>query len=695
MSINPQTGLVYWQPGRDQVGSYRVTVEAFDANGATDTQTYTLTVSDSAGATPPKFTSTPPKSIGPGDPFDYQPTVSAAAGDVLTYSLPSGPNISPTDRMTIDPMTGEVTWAPRPGDYGQRFLVTIQVADNQGLSDTQQFDLQVGDPANHPPTFTSDPVRAAAVGQLYAYQAAATNLDNDPLAFDLPVHPAGMLISPDGRIYWVPTADEVGAQGVIARVRDGRGGVDLQPYTITVAAADTPPIITSAPTGQPEVGYTYEYRVLAQDAENDPLTYALSPWTPAPAGMLFDPTRPNVLEWTPQSAGPATVTIVVSDGRGGTASQSITLTAIAPQKDGPPTITSTPRDSIATGLTYVYQVVATDPDGDHLTYVLDTPLAGLSLDPASGLMKWTPTSDQVGAHPLAIHVDDGRMGSIPQTFTVTVTASLANSAPTITSRPITNGVADEVYAYDPTATDPDHDALTWSLVQAPAGLSINPATGTLRWLPGQGQVGSYPIQVEVSDPYGGSAIQPYTLTIRGTGTPPVITSTAPSPATVNVPYIYAVLADDGYGDPLRYRLDQVIDESTGRPYPGIWPSFSADPAHPNLLRWVPATAGTYDLTVVVDGPGGRDMQTCPVVVSAAPPDNTPPPTITSDPVTYATTAATYQYLVTASDPAATFSLSNATQGWWAIDPATGRMQSIVTVHGVFPPHISDRLLMGR
>jgi fibro-slime domain-containing protein/RHS repeat-associated protein len=665
MSINPQTGLVYWQPSRDQVGTYSVTVEALDANGATDTQTYTLTVSIASGPPTVKFASTPPTVVNPGDTYTYKPTVNAPAGDPLTFTLVSGPNISPTDQMTIDSQTGALTWTPQPGDYGQAFLVTIQVNDNQGGKDVQQFNLQVNDTANGQPKFNSTAITTASVGQLYAYQATATDTDNDPLTYDLPNYPAGMVINPNnGQIYWVPTPNEAGSQNVIVRVQDGRGGVDIQSFTIAVASADTPPIITSWPSGTPQVGYQYEYAVLAQDAEHDPLTYSYSP---AVSGMAFDAQRHNVLAWKPTVAGPVTVTVTVGDGRGGTASQTFTLTAVAPQTDQPPKITSTPRNTIAVGQSYYYQVMATDPDGDHLTYTLDTPIGNASLDPNTGFMTWTPTAALLGAHSLQLHVSDGRGGTFTQPFTVTVTSAPNDSPPAITSTPRLTGVVNEMYAYNAIATDPDNDVLVWSLTKAPAGLSVNPATGTLRWIPTTSQIGTFPVELKVADPYGGAATQDFSIIVRGTDTPPVITSTPPTTGGTTSAYSYNVQATDADGDPLTYAITSA--------YPAGM-QFSTTTL--NLLQWNSPVAGTYPLEIQVsDGYGGVATQDWTLTVASGPADR--PPTITSTPGVADVTGYTYKYTVTATDPdndTVTFSLAAGAPSWLSF--GTGSSSNVLS-----------------
>src|SRR5207237_8502134 len=100
----------------------------------------------------------------------------------------------------------------------------------------------------------------AQVGQVYRYNATATDPDNDPLTWDLPVHPVGMVVDPvSGIVVWQPTPDEVGTANVLLRVQGGRGGVDLQSYRITVSPADNAPATTSSTgtTGTPNGPYQY------------------------------------------------------------------------------------------------------------------------------------------------------------------------------------------------------------------------------------------------------------------------------------------------------------------------------------------------------------------------------------------------------------------------------------------------------
>src|SRR5205807_13620 len=113
----------------------------------------------------------------------------------------------------------------------------------------------------------------ATVGHLLRYDAKATDPDGDPLTYDLVVKPVGMAVdSTSGTVVWTPTPDEVGTFNAILLVQDGRGGVDLQPFSILVRAENHSPDITSTPQGPAVVGLPYRYQVTAQDPDGDPIT---------------------------------------------------------------------------------------------------------------------------------------------------------------------------------------------------------------------------------------------------------------------------------------------------------------------------------------------------------------------------------------------------------------------------------------
>ena len=84
-----------------------------------------------------------------------------------------------------------------------------------------------------------------------------------------------------------------------------------------------------------------------------------------------------------------------------------------------PTITSTPIITATVGKTYTYDVNATDSNGDALTYSLDVKPTGMAINPATGLIIWTPTA--IGGSDVTVVVSDGVLSDI-QEFNISVTA---------------------------------------------------------------------------------------------------------------------------------------------------------------------------------------------------------------------------------------------------------------------------------
>jgi len=68
------------------------------------------------------------------------------------------------------------------------------------------------------------------------------------------------------------------------------------------------------------------------------------------------------------------------------------------------------------GNVYAYQVNATDPDSDPLTYSLKTAPAGMTIEKITGLIKWDVPQDFKGKTEIVIVVSDGHGGEALQSF---------------------------------------------------------------------------------------------------------------------------------------------------------------------------------------------------------------------------------------------------------------------------------------
>ena len=90
-----------------------------------------------------------------------------------------------------------------------------------------------------------------------------------------------------------------------------------QSIPVTMSVPNNVPVITSSPVTTVQLNTAYTYDVNATDADGDTLTYSL---TTAPSGTTIDSST-GVISWTPTVGGSYSVTISVSDGNGGTATQ--------------------------------------------------------------------------------------------------------------------------------------------------------------------------------------------------------------------------------------------------------------------------------------------------------------------------------------------------------------------------------------
>lgn len=112
------------------------------------------------------------------------------------------------------------------------------------------------------------------------------------------------------------------------------------------------------------------------------------------------------------------VDVTASDGNpagSSTVSQRFALSNSAP------TIVSTPARS-ATGGAYEYQVKASDPDGDPITYKLEESPPGMSIGEQTGEIHWNVAPDAHGTYRIKVVAQDNRGGFAAQAFELSISA---------------------------------------------------------------------------------------------------------------------------------------------------------------------------------------------------------------------------------------------------------------------------------
>jgi hypothetical protein len=85
-------------------------------------------------------------------------------------------------------------------------------------------------------------------------------------------------------------------------------------------------------------------------------------------------------------------------------------------------------------------------------------------------------------------------------------ATTTNGAPTISGTPSGSVLEGQAYSFQPSASDPDNDSLTYDVANKPAWATFSTTTGALTGTPSAADVGTYSnVTISVSDGRGGSS----------------------------------------------------------------------------------------------------------------------------------------------------------------------------------------------
>ena len=524
---------------------------------------------------------------------------------------------------------------------------------------------------NNAPQIVGVPLSAAQVDQLYQFVPSATDPDGDTLTFQIENRPEWATFSPiTGRLEGTPpnTARPV-YERVLISVTDGKAFSELPTFSITVqgvAPANTTPTIAGTAATSAVAGNAYEFVPQVADPDGDSLVFSL---TGKPAWAAFD-TVTGRLWGTPTASdvgqhGP--ITISVSDGTASASlpsfSVAVTAGAVPGPTNQPPTISGTPAGAVAVGQAYSFTPTASDPDGQALMFSIANKPSWATFNASIGRLSGTPGANNVGSTAdIVISVSDGAASTSLPTFALTVVP--VNSAPTISGAPATSVTAEQAYNFTPSASDPDGQALTFSVVNKPSWATFNASTGRLSGTPTSAQVGSYAnVLISVSDGVVQASLAPFTVVVRSANRPPVISGTPATSATVGQAYAFTPTASDPDGQTLTFSI-------TNKP---SWATFNTSTGR---LSGKPAAANVGSFAGVVisvsDGTASTSLASFSISVSAA---ANQPPVISGTPATSATVGQAYTFTPTASDPdgqTLTFSITNK-PSWATFNTSTGRL----------------------
>jgi len=472
---------------------------------------------------------------------------------------------------------------------------------------------------NSPPLIAGTPATQITVGTAYSFTPTASDPDGDTLTFSAEGLPAWLTIdSGTGRVSGTPTMANVGTTGAITiDAFDQHSHAELASFRLTVVNPDAPPPppVNTAPTiaGTPgttaTIGTAYTFTPTADDAENDTLTFDI---TNKPSWATFTAAT-GQLTGTPPAGSEGTtsgIVISVSDGKLSAAlpAFSITVGSTAPA-NRPPTISGTPATTATVGVAYSFRPVASDPDGNTLTFSIQNKPSWATFSATTGRLSGTPTAASVGTSArITISVTDQTDTASLAAFTIQVAAA-PNAAPTISGTPATTVTAGSVYTFTPTASDPEGATLTYSVQNKPTWASFSTTSGRLSGTPTSAQVGAYNgIVIGVSDGTNLVTLPSFNITVNAvtsTNHPPTISGSPLLSINVGSAYSFTPTASDQDGNTLTFSI-------TNKP---SWATFNTATG---ALTGTPTAAGvaTGVVITVSDGTASASLAAFNVTVAA-------------------------------------------------------------------------------
>ena len=612
--------------------------------------------------------------------------------------------------LTINATTGAITGVPTTLDYNISTVgagtfqhdasYQIEIIATNGQAETAAGTFTLSNDFA-PPAVQQAPSNLSANPETGAIAVALTGVFSDPYGQGLTYTAAlaGGSALPSG-LSWSGQNLYVGvvASGsytITITAKDGLGRTASADFTLTVNNAG--PVFTAAPinlTTAAGVAMAAYQAPAATDANGDAITYSASGM---PVGMAFNAST-RTFSGTPTANGSFTVTYTATDIHGGAthATFTVTVTNAAPVFSAVP-----PNVSVMSSVAMAaYQLpVATDANGDAITYSASGLPPGLSFNASTRTVSGTPTT--MGTYTVTCKATDSRGAATQVSFVITVTAyvqpppvyhgTLTNRTGVIGGASLNLALPSGAFtesdggalAYTAMVLIPAHDqdypvgggtdvgtrtiAAQWVALST-VGLSINGANGTITGVPttldynistvGSGTIQhdtSYQIEITATNAQNGSATGSFTLT--NSYAPPAAVGTLAN-HTVN-PASGAVVevAAGTFSDPYNHGLSYQATLSSGAALPsGL--TWSGTSFNVGALA-----AGSYTIKVIAtDGLGRTASANFTLTVNNAGPAFSASPTNLSTLASVAMTAYQAPAATDANGDALTYSASNLPPG---------------------------------
>ncbi|TND00644.1 MAG: outer membrane adhesin-like protein [Rhodocyclaceae bacterium] len=448
LSFDAATATFRGIPLNEDVGALSVSVLATDAAGATNSQAFTLSVSNTNDA--PVANEAIASQVASEDSA-FAIAIPAAAfvdvdpGDSLSYTA-SAANGGPLPNwLSFDAATRTFSGTPVNEDVDS-FAVKVSAVDLAGSSASQTFNVSVGNTNDAPETDQAIPAQIATEDSSFAFTIPASAFKDVDFGDTLSL--SARLANGDALPAWLnfdaatarftgtPLNDDVGVLSVAMVATDAAGTSVSQIFALSVANTNDAPEVDDAIAAQiatEDAAFDFKLPVTAfKDVDvGDTLTLAatLANGDPLPAWLVFDAATGR-FTGTPlnEDVGARSISVVAADSAGASASQSFAL-SIANTNDAPEANGAIASQAAIEDSAFSFTVPATafgDVDvGDMLglsaTLANGAPLpAWLVFDSATNTFSGTPANEDVGTVTVRLSATDAVGADATQVFSLGV-----------------------------------------------------------------------------------------------------------------------------------------------------------------------------------------------------------------------------------------------------------------------------------
>lgn len=306
-----------------------------------------------------------------------------------------------------DNWTGEVSFAV--------YAIDEEIYGLDGRTRTEFITVKVL-PVNDPPGLIEGifPPTTGVQGQPYEFREYAIDVESDEILYSVD-GPPGMEVDENGRVYWVPSNDDVGTVNWTLELSDGK---DMRQVTFTVEVANVndPPFFTDLPPVYNDIylGETFQYDIEAVEIDKgDEVTFMMT----VPLGANWD-SRTGEISWEPKETydQPIGFTVTIEDEE--KASVSYTFYVNVTKRLFEPEFNSTPDLAISDMVPWVYSLEIFDRNGEYTITLAEAP-EGMKYDDITDNITWTPDVDQVEIYNVSIRLESYHF-VVYQNFTLNV-----------------------------------------------------------------------------------------------------------------------------------------------------------------------------------------------------------------------------------------------------------------------------------